>query len=175
MRVRLAVKSLKDTQFELAAYLKALLSVTLENRAGPMRMRKVKFIVFDEEMDEVLLSQPLLSSIGIDINGRLENVQRVYHDVDFSSAAFYPGLSENDTVLSQSPSTLAEVMLEAKDNTGEAVLFRYHIGPEEWLEESPDHTELPIAGHHASAVNEALQTMVKKAVKEGLPSQMETS
>lgn len=128
-------------------------------------MQNVWFFVFDEQMDKVLLSRPLLSSMAFDINTHLENLQQDYHDVDFFSAAFYSGLSENDMLLPQIPSKLAKVMLRAKDDIGEAVLYWHHIDPDERFEESPDRWELLMARHDASTVNKALQGHGKEGRK----------
>ena len=69
---------------------KARVSTTIETLAGPLRFRNVEFLVFEEPMPEVLLSRPVLLSIGFDLEKHLATVHDKYHDADFSDIGFRP-------------------------------------------------------------------------------------
>ena len=63
---------------------KARLSITLDLPIGPFRLRNVEFHVFKEELPQVILSRPLLQSIGFDLTKHLHLVRNSFHDMDFS-------------------------------------------------------------------------------------------
>ena len=60
---------------------KLRLSVTLDTAAGPLRFRNLKFLVFPIHMQEILLSPPILKSIGFDLGKNLIEVLDTYHDI----------------------------------------------------------------------------------------------
>jgi len=79
-----------DEKLQATATKKARLSLTLQLPEGPMRMRNVEFIVFREKMPEVLMSRPLLVSMGFDLDRHLARVREQFHDQDFSFIGFTP-------------------------------------------------------------------------------------
>ncbi len=52
---------------------KARITTTIETSNDPLRLRNVECLVFKEEMTEVLLSRPLLQSIGFDLDKHLRD------------------------------------------------------------------------------------------------------
>ena len=79
----LAVSSETDA-YKVAAKRKARLSLTLQLPEGPMRLRNVEFLVLDQDMPDVLLSRPLLHSLGFNLDSHLARVRERYHDADFA-------------------------------------------------------------------------------------------
>jgi hypothetical protein len=65
----------------------AQLTIELHLSAGPLRLRNVKWLVTDNDMDEVLLDRPLLKAVGIDAPSHLEAVRDDYQDLDCSKIA----------------------------------------------------------------------------------------
>ena len=66
-----------DTPKVFSSNKKVRLTVTLETPAGPLRLRNVEFVVFKEQMSEVLLSRPLLQTLGLDVDKHLSTVREV--------------------------------------------------------------------------------------------------
>jgi hypothetical protein len=60
----------------------AQLTVELQLPAGPLRLRNVRWLVADQEMDEVLLGRPLLKELGLDAPSHLSANRQEYHDMD---------------------------------------------------------------------------------------------
>ena len=55
----------KDKQVTVNA--RAQLDLTLRLAAGPLRMRKVVFLILDAEFEEILLGRNLMNALGIDV------------------------------------------------------------------------------------------------------------
>ena len=51
-------------------------NITISLPCGPLRLRKVPFLVVEDKMDEVILGRPLLKSLGFDLDEHLEKVRR---------------------------------------------------------------------------------------------------
>jgi hypothetical protein len=60
----------------------AQLTVVLHLSAGPLRLRNVRWLVTENEMDEVLLGRPLLKALGLNAPAHLEAVRESYQDLD---------------------------------------------------------------------------------------------
>lgn len=80
------------------------ISTTLSTPQGPLRQRNFEYLVFKENMQEVLLSQPLLKCIGFDLERRLADVREVFHNTYFLQV----GLSSD---MWQSPATVPHIRL----------------------------------------------------------------
>lgn len=78
VRFSLAIKNTDVMQEELVATstLKLDIMIILPGSNIPVRIRGVKFLVVDQEMDEVLLGRSLLRSLGFDLKKHLESVAR---------------------------------------------------------------------------------------------------
>ncbi len=63
---------------------KVRLSTTLSLPTGNLRLCNVEYLVFEEYMPEVLLSRPVLMSLGFNLDTHLANVRESYHNADFS-------------------------------------------------------------------------------------------
>lgn len=83
VEVHLAFSDPENPQVYLSRK-KARLSITLNLPIGPFRLRNVEFQVFKEEMPQVILSRPLLQSIGFDLSNHLQLVRDSFQDLDFS-------------------------------------------------------------------------------------------
>eukprot|EP00171_Calliarthron_tuberculosum_P008400 IDg8400t1 len=71
-------------------------------------------------MDEVLLSRPLLKSIGFDLEKHLSSVQKTFHDTDFSHIGFSADM-ERDSIDLNYPSPLTGALINASEQLGNAV------------------------------------------------------
>ncbi len=88
------------------------LSTTLCLPTGNLRLRNVEYLVFEEYMPEVLLSRPVLMSLGFNLDAHLANVRESYHNADFSGIGFDPAIVESaktDGVLN--PGNLSSILL----------------------------------------------------------------
>jgi len=75
-------------------------------------MRNVEFLVFEQNMPEVLLSRPLPRGIGFDLDQHSSAVRDSFHDTDFSHIGFDANLSESGNEDPPSrPSKLARLLL----------------------------------------------------------------
>ena len=86
VQVRLAV----DSDQSLTADTIVRIPIALKTVSGPLRFRNVEFLVMQQPMEEVLLSRPLLMSIGFDLEARLNLAKDVCDDADFSDIRFHP-------------------------------------------------------------------------------------
>jgi len=66
----------------VTAHSKVLLSIKLNLPCGPLRLRRVEFLVVDREMDEILLGRPLLKCLGFDLESHLEKVRLNFDNAD---------------------------------------------------------------------------------------------
>lgn len=64
---------------------KVFLSIRLKLPCGPLCLRRVEFIVVENDMEEILLGRPLLKCLGFDLGRHLEDVRDKYHNADVSS------------------------------------------------------------------------------------------
>jgi hypothetical protein len=62
----------------------AQLTVELHLLAGPLRLRNLRWLVTENDMDEVLLGRPLLKALGLDAPAHLEAARDSYQDLDCS-------------------------------------------------------------------------------------------
>ena len=88
---------------------KARISTTLDTPEGPFRLRNVEYLVFKKHMPEVLLSRPLLQSLGFNLDKHLASVRHRFHDTDFSNIGFSPQIP-SDT--SSHPGQLSHLLLQ---------------------------------------------------------------
>ena len=95
--MRLAVDGYDDAM-TITAHSKARISTTLSTLEGPFRLRNVEYLVFKEPMNEVLLSRPVLQTLGFDLDQHLLRVRAKYNDVDMTGISFEPesGLPDNE-------------------------------------------------------------------------------
>ena len=75
----------------ITASVKASLNVTVGLPCGPLRLRKVEFLVIDQDMDDVLLGRPLLKYLGFNLETNLETVRHKYNNADISYLMAHPG------------------------------------------------------------------------------------
>jgi len=98
-------------QLKFQSKRKARISTTLNLPTGPLRLRNVEYLVFEEDMDEVLLSRPLLQSIGFNLDDHLASVREVFHDTDFSHVGFSSTIMPQQSTLPKKPSHLSRILL----------------------------------------------------------------
>lgn len=60
----------------------------METLEGPLRLKGVAFLVFNHPMKEILLSLPLLVSLGFDLYAHLARVGDQYQDANWSNVSF---------------------------------------------------------------------------------------
>jgi hypothetical protein len=66
-------------------------NIVLNLPCGPLRLRRVEFLIIDQEMDEVLLGRPLQASLGFDLTSHLEKVFDSIDNMDTSAEALGDG------------------------------------------------------------------------------------
>ena len=115
---------------------KARLSLTLETTHGPLRLRNVEWLVFDEPMPEILLSRPLLQAIGFDLDEHLKVFRDRYHDCDISHIGFSQNQEEGAAGVKGIPRT-SETVTEG--TRGKLSQLLEAFSPSE-----SDHPTLPI-------------------------------
>lgn len=87
LKDKLLIETASSDQPKLTCVGYAHLNLTINLPCGPLRLRKVKFLVVQEKMSEILLGRPLLKSLGIDIEKQLERVQKKLGNVMFGPNA----------------------------------------------------------------------------------------
>lgn len=70
------------------AHIKARISLPFNTLEGPLRLRNVEFLLFDEQIDELLLSRRLLLSIVFDLERHLARVSGKLQDIGCSNFGF---------------------------------------------------------------------------------------
>ena len=82
----------KDKQVTVNA--RAQLDLNLRLAAGPLRMRKLVFLILDAEFEEILIGRHLMNALRIDVERHLNEVRMEYHEEDFSNVpSLAPGAS----------------------------------------------------------------------------------
>ena len=76
-----------DTAAFYHAKKKARISITIQLSFGPLCLPNVEFLSFVESMNEFILSQTVLTSLGFDLDKHLSSVLNTIHDADFSHIA----------------------------------------------------------------------------------------
>ena len=158
--------------FTITANQKARITTTLLTPEGPFTLRNVEFLVFPDEIPEVLLSRPLLQSLGFNLDAHLARVRDVYHNKDFSTVGFEmdPDLANSSPV----PEGRLSGLLSAPISSD---------GPAAYLDALPSTAKsskpssAPSLGdnsvdwgtHTTADVAPHLQRMVAEALEQGLP------
>ena len=78
----------KDAPLKVVAKQKARVSTTLRTPQGPMRLKNIEYLVMDNDMSDVLLSRPILQSLGFNLDSHLARIKDKFHDVDMSHISF---------------------------------------------------------------------------------------
>ena len=171
--MQLAVQGSDQTLCATATKM-ARVSVTLHLPEGPLRLRNVEFMVFKENMPEVLLSRPLLVSLGFDLDAHLARVRGKYHDQDFSAVGFDPnftlGTDENVP-----KGRLAKLMQNAieydqpvdflQDNGNGNVAEGYH---DDFMCNYETSKSFAVGDHIPSEIRPHLERMLQEAVDNGM-------
>jgi len=158
-----------DDKLQATANKKARLSLTLELPEGPMRMRNVEFIVFQERMPEVLMSRPLLVSMGFDLDRHLATVREQFHDQDFSSIGFTPSDPSNANA---DQGRLARLMYRSEEfDFPVNYLDHEAVSGHEAVQAESVPSEFTIGEHVPAEVKPHLERMIQEAVDNGLPEQ----
>lgn len=108
-----------ESQEVFEAKRKARISTTIQTLAGPLRFRNLEFLVFNEDMPEVLLSRPLLQAIGFNLDKHLADVRDRYHDVDFSHIGFSQSIQTDGDTETPEPGRLSKLLLTNQKEEGE--------------------------------------------------------
>ena len=70
---------------KIIASSKARLSIKLVLPCGPLRVRRVEFLIIDKDMYEIFLGRPLLKCMGFDLESHLEKVRNKFDDADIGA------------------------------------------------------------------------------------------
>ena len=84
MELKVAFDTDKSITFTASRSARLDTTIILPGSNIPVRIRGVKFIITDQEMNEILLGRPLLKAIGFDFHRHLLSVRDKVHDKDFS-------------------------------------------------------------------------------------------
>lgn len=96
-----------DPEVFYEAKKEARISITIQLTVGPLRLRNVELLVFEEAIDDLLLSRPLLNSLSFELDKHLSCVRNTVHDTDFSHIGFNASSgSTSDTSLPSHPFVL---------------------------------------------------------------------
>ena len=164
-------------KFSVTATKKARVSTTLQLPEDPMRLRNVEFLVLEEDMPNVLLSRPILLSLGFNLNAHLARVRAKLHDQDFSHIVFVADeqmMAENTP---QPQGKLSKLLQNSAEETDENPQF---------LDSSPKNNDHPtvdkqeptledgaIAGNHdENEVLPELERIFAEAKESGLPKNL---
>lgn len=98
----------------------AKVSITLSTANGPLTLRNLNFLVFNHKMDEVILSRPLLETLGFRVKDHLSSVKDTCYNADFSHIGFSDEILEDESVLGK-PSKLSSLLIRANQQLGTAV------------------------------------------------------
>jgi hypothetical protein len=85
IKLTACVKSKRGGDVEITVDSMVRMNIMISLPCGPLRLRRVEFLVVDQEMDEVLLGRPLLAALGCDLTSHLEKVFDQVDDMDISS------------------------------------------------------------------------------------------
>jgi hypothetical protein len=96
----------------------AQLTPTLHLSDGPLRLRNVRWLVSENDMDEVLLGRPLLETLGLDAPTHLEAVRDNYHDLDCSKIASPSDVSKLSRLLTRRQAGEVEVDMPSGASPG---------------------------------------------------------
>jgi hypothetical protein len=72
IKLAACVKSTRAGDIEITADRMVKMNIVISLPCGQLRLRRVEFLVVDQEMDEVLLVRPLLAALGFDLTSHLE-------------------------------------------------------------------------------------------------------
>lgn len=76
------------------------LSITIQLPCGPLRLRRVEFLIVDQDMTEVLLGRPLLKCLGFDLGSHLAKFREKFDNANiddlFRSINSTDALSSNN-------------------------------------------------------------------------------
>ena len=112
VRMLLAIGGLPvEKTEEYVAPRRARVTTVVNVSTGPLRLRNVEYLVFENDMPEVLLSRPLLQTVGFHLDKHLSAVREQVNDADFSHICFEPGVLRRQP-LPVEPSSLARRLLD---------------------------------------------------------------
>ena len=177
--MRLAMGSSSDDDSRtVVAKSKARISTTLHLPSGPLRLRNLEYLVFDEPMDEVILSRPILQTTGFDLDKHLETVREKYHDTDFSHIGFSPAVFDVSKDIPPSiPGRLSQLMLSCPENVSEssecsvpATCFYGDTASD--IHENQEKDDVPTGLHDELEVRSDLNLLLAAASECGLPKQL---
>ena len=83
--IELEVAVKMPQNISIKAVSKARLNIKLMLPCGPLRLRRVEFLVIDHDMEEILLGRPLLKCLGFDLETHLAKIRTQFDDVDIGN------------------------------------------------------------------------------------------
>lgn len=166
---------------------KARISTTLALPVGPLRLRNVEYLVFEQHMPEILLARPVLKSMGFDLDAHLSLVRDSFHDTDFSHIGTVDTGTDISTVSLQLLNTTGQTDVsepyqdaedsESNENTTHphadstnSSPFLYGHG----LDDDPFRSDDdPIAGDEdPEQTRQELKKRYEEAIENGLPEEL---
>ena len=175
VRMQLLMESKhSDISTCVVAHQKARISTTLRTAAEPLRLKNVEYLVFEEHMDEVLLSRPVLQSLGFNLDNHLTAVRNTFHDADFAHIGFSPKIFDpkKDTPPT-TPGRLASLLLGSElmpTNSNENVVDPVFYGDGVCSDDEGD-ADATIGEQNENELSSDINNMLEKAVENGLPEE----
>lgn len=161
VKLNLAVDAGGESRF-VTARQKSRISTTIETLEGSMRLRNVEYLVIPENMDEVLLSRPLLQSLRFNLDQQWLRIRLDFQNADCSSLTWETNLNlKNENNCNRG--ALSQLLQEkhskedANNHLNETESLLKSIGP-----------EMDIGAHIQSDIDEHLASNLKDAEGEGL-------
>ena len=121
-----------------------------------MLLRNVEFLVLDQDILDVLLSRPLLHSLGFNLDSHLPQVRERYHDADFAHVT-HDDNSQSSHDSTSTTGKLASLLHRNNENTAQSQDFQ-DCNPGKAFNDVPDG-----GTHIAEDVAPALENIVKEA------------
>lgn len=165
---------------------KARVSTTLLKLEGPLRLRNVEYLVLERQMPEVLLSRPILVSLGFDLDAHLARVRLQCDEVDLSGVGYEPSTNPRSPQ-ARSRDRLALVVSSLKDVHGDPKFSddsddESLSSPAEQLEQNMDsprssenyiwYNDSVDTGQHSSAdVGPYVRQLLQQVIENAFPEQ----
>lgn len=156
----------EEYNLTVTAKSKVKLNVTLNTESGPLILRNVEFLVMDQPMSEVLLSWPLLLSLGFNLEEHLRRIKSHCSEVDMSNISFELNLEE---LTNGSLSSLLLEGLEIESTPNFSEMDYKKLSDSDIDFQHSELLDVCVGQHYIDDIETHLHRMVNEAVQNGLP------
>ena len=179
MSLAMGDRSNPDARFVVAKS-KARISTIFQVPTGPLRLRNLEYLVFDEPMDEVILACPILQTIGFDLDKHLADVLEKYHDTDFAHIGFSPAVFDTavETPLHK-PSRLSQLLLHCTEQNSnhsqpnsQTAAACFYGDSQADIDENETREDVVTGIHDDTEVQTDLHQLLSESAQQGLPKSL---